>query len=50
MIEEDLSRVEENATKSTYRLGVRFERCEKRVRRVLISLFLALAIIKKRKH
>jgi hypothetical protein len=28
MIEEDLSRVEESATKSTYRLGVRFERCE----------------------
>jgi hypothetical protein len=28
MIEEDLSRVEENATKSTYRLGVVFERCE----------------------
>jgi hypothetical protein len=50
MIEEDLSRVEENATKSTYRLGVGFERCEKRVRRVLLSLFLALAIIKKRKH
>jgi hypothetical protein len=29
MIEEDLSRVEESATKSTYRLGVGFERCEK---------------------
>jgi hypothetical protein len=28
MIEEDLSRVEESATKSTYRLGVSFERCE----------------------
>jgi hypothetical protein len=28
MIEEDLSWVEESATKSTYRLGVRFERCE----------------------
>jgi hypothetical protein len=28
MIEEDLSRVEECATKSTYRLGVGFERCE----------------------
>jgi hypothetical protein len=28
MIEEDLSRVEESATKSTYRLGVGFERCE----------------------
>jgi hypothetical protein len=30
MIEEDLSRVEESATKSTYRLGVGFKRCEKR--------------------
>jgi hypothetical protein len=28
MIEEDLSRVEESATKSTYRLGVGFERCK----------------------
>jgi hypothetical protein len=28
MIENDLSRVEESAIKSTYRLGVRFERCE----------------------
>jgi hypothetical protein len=30
MVEEDLSRVEESATKSTYRLGVEFERCEKK--------------------
>jgi hypothetical protein len=30
MIEEDLSRVEESATKSTYRLRVGFERCEKK--------------------
>jgi hypothetical protein len=50
MIEEDLSRVEESATKSTYRLGVGFERCEKKVRRVLLSFFLAPASIKKRKH
>jgi hypothetical protein len=28
MIEEDLNRVEESATKSTYRFGVGFERCE----------------------
>jgi hypothetical protein len=28
MIEKDLSRVEESAIKSTYRLGVDFERCE----------------------
>jgi hypothetical protein len=30
MIEEDLSQVEENAIKSTYRLAARFERCEKK--------------------
>jgi hypothetical protein len=30
MIEKDLSQVEESSTKSTYRLGVRFERCEKK--------------------
>jgi hypothetical protein len=28
MIEEDLSRIEESVTKSTYRLGIGFERCE----------------------
>jgi hypothetical protein len=28
MVEDDLSRVEESATKSTYKLGVAFERCE----------------------
>jgi hypothetical protein len=30
MIEEDLSRIKESVTKSTYRLGVEFERCEKK--------------------
>jgi hypothetical protein len=30
MIEEDLSRVEESATKSTYKLGIGFERYEKK--------------------
>jgi hypothetical protein len=30
MIEEDLSRVEKSATKSTYRLSIGFERCEKK--------------------
>jgi hypothetical protein len=30
MIEEDLSQVEESATKSTYRLSVGFKRCEKK--------------------
>jgi hypothetical protein len=29
MIEEDLRRVEESATKFIYKLGVGFERCEK---------------------
>jgi hypothetical protein len=29
IIEEDLSRVKESATKSTYKLGVSLERCEK---------------------
>jgi hypothetical protein len=28
MVVDDLSRVEESATKSTYKLGVGFERCE----------------------
>jgi hypothetical protein len=50
MIEDDLSRVEESATKSTYKLGVGFERCEKKVRRVLLSLFLTPTTIKRRKH
>jgi hypothetical protein len=30
MIKEDLSRVEESAAKSTFKLGVGFERCEKK--------------------
>jgi hypothetical protein len=30
IIKEDLSRVEESATKSTYRLGIGIERCEKK--------------------
>jgi hypothetical protein len=30
MIEQNLNRVEESSTKSTYRLGVRFERCEEK--------------------
>jgi hypothetical protein len=45
IIEEDLSMVEESATKSTYKLGV-----GKRIRRVFLSLFLPLANIKKRKY
>jgi hypothetical protein len=50
MIEEDLSWVEESATKSTYRLGVGFERCEKRVRRVLLSLILTPPTIKRKQQ
>jgi hypothetical protein len=50
MIAEDLSRVEESATKSTYKLGVGFERCEKKGRRMLLNLFLAPTTTKKRKH
>jgi hypothetical protein len=33
MIEKDLSRVEESATKSTYKLGAGFERCEKKAKK-----------------
>jgi hypothetical protein len=50
MIEEDFSRVEESVTKSTYRLGVGFEICEKKDEKSALSLFLAPATIKKRKH
>jgi hypothetical protein len=50
IIEEDLCRVKESATESTYKLGIGFERCEKRVRRVLLSLFQAPTTTKKRKH
>jgi hypothetical protein len=37
MIEEDFSQVEESATKSTYRLGVEFERCEKSAPKFVLS-------------
>jgi hypothetical protein len=30
IIDEDLSQVEESATKSTYRLGIGFDRCERK--------------------
>jgi hypothetical protein len=43
MIEDDLSWVEESATKSIYKLGVSFERCE------LLSLFLPSTTTKRRK-
>jgi hypothetical protein len=41
MIEDGLSRVEESAIKFTYKLGVGFERCEDKAKRVLLSSFLA---------
>jgi hypothetical protein len=50
IIEEDLSRVEQSATKSTYRLGLGLRDVRRKVRRVLLSLFLPPATIKKRKH
>jgi hypothetical protein len=50
MVEEDLSRVEQSATKSTYRLDVGFESCEDRVRRVLPSLFLAPPTTKRKQQ
>jgi hypothetical protein len=40
MIEDDFSQVEESGTKSTYKLGAGFERCEDKVESVLLSLFL----------
>jgi hypothetical protein len=49
MIEKDLSWVEESATKSTYRLGVGFEKCEDKGGRWLLSSFLAPTATKKRK-
>jgi hypothetical protein len=49
LIKDDLSRVDESATKSTYKLGVGFQRCADRVGRVLLSSFLALATTKRRK-
>jgi hypothetical protein len=50
MIEEDLSRIEQSAIKSTYKLGVGFERCEKKIKIVLLSLFLAPTTTKKRNY
>jgi hypothetical protein len=41
MIEEDLSRVEESATKSTYRLSVDFERCENKGEKSALKFILS---------
>jgi hypothetical protein len=50
MIKEDLSRVKKSATKSTNKLGVGFERCEKKDEKSAPKFFLALTITKKMKH
>jgi hypothetical protein len=50
MIDEDLSRDEESATKFTYRLGVDFERCENKGGRVLPSLFPAPPTTKRKQQ
>jgi hypothetical protein len=50
MIEDVLSRVEESATKSTYKLRVDFKRCEDKVRRVLPSLFLTPTSTKRKQQ
>jgi hypothetical protein len=50
MIEEDLSRVEESATKSTYRLSVGFERCEKKDEKSAPKFVPSSSYHKKRKH
>jgi hypothetical protein len=46
IIEEDLSQIEESATKSKYKLGVGLRDVRKRVRR----MFLAPTTTKRRKH
>jgi hypothetical protein len=48
MIMDDLSQVKESASKSTYKLGLNDVRI--RVRRVLLSSFLAPTTTKRRKH
>jgi regulator of replication initiation timing len=50
MIEDDLSQVEESATKSTYKLDVGFERCEDKGVKSAPSLFQAPTITRKRKQ
>jgi hypothetical protein len=49
-IEEDLSWVEESVTKSTYRLGVGFERCEDKREKSAPKLFPAPPTTKRRKQ
>jgi hypothetical protein len=50
MIEEDLSRVEESATKSTYKLGIGFERCQDKGEKSAPKFVLAPIITKMKNH
>jgi hypothetical protein len=50
MIEDDLSRVEESATKFTYKLGVGFERCEDKGERSAPKFVPSSNYQKERKH
>jgi hypothetical protein len=50
MIEDDLSHVEESATKPTYKLGIGFKSVRTRVRRMLLSSSLAPPTTKRRKQ
>jgi hypothetical protein len=50
IIEDDLSHVEESATKSTYKLGVGFERCEDKGVKSAPKSSLAPTITKRRKQ
>jgi hypothetical protein len=50
MIEGDLSRIEESATKSTCKLGVGFERCEEKGEKGAPSLSLSPIITKRKNH
>jgi hypothetical protein len=50
MIEDDLSRVKEGASKSTYRLVLGLRDVRIRMRRVLLNSFLAPATTKRRNH
>jgi hypothetical protein len=50
MIEDDLSQVEESATKATYKLDIGFKRCEDKSKKNAPSLFLAPIITKRKNH
>jgi hypothetical protein len=50
MIQDDLTRVEESAIKSTYKLGVGLRDIRINVKRVLPSSFLAPTTTKRRRH